>query len=512
MLKLDVLSTAIVLLFKERTLTDDPTAAATYDSRELVKSILDEIKPKKKDILEGDTGDNIPAIISLLQSMSNEFSAYDDKVTLLGELKILFRNNPAYYDSIKDQIEAEMTDGGKKRSINNLKNKIFKYYNELKALKLLNNTVYKMNNDALDGSIQEELAKILPQLENLAKNNRVKGPETMDKLILSRRDEVGVIMEKIKREKEEGGVLKTGWIQLNNCINGGFRRGETTVVCALQHNYKSGFMQSILMQVARWNKPKMYDPKKKPLLLYISLEDEVPNILKFMYRYLFYNENKVLPDDTENDISLLTDAQLTEYVMHRLGMNGYEIAILRADPAAWTYQDIFTVCTTYEAEGYEIHMLIVDYLSKLPLTGCDTSGAQGTGIRDLFNRLRNFCSAKDICFLSPHQISTEGKTLIRNGVSEAMFVKEIAGKGYTEGSRQIDQVVDLELYIAKARIDKKWCLAVQRGKHRGQPIIDDSLLYFVLPFPHKAPILENINDSNFKIEELSSDPDEEFNI
>lgn len=93
-----------------------------------------------------------------------------------------------------------------------------------------------------------------------------------------------------------------------------------------------------------------------------------------------------------------------------------------------------------------------------------------------------------------------------------MFVKEIAGKGYTEGSRQIDQVVDLELYIAKARIDKKWCLAVQRGKHRGQPIIDDSLLYFVLPFPHKAPILENINDSNFKIEELSNDPDEEFNI
>ena len=137
----------------------------------------------------------------------------------------------------------------------------------------------------------------------------------------------------------------------------------------------------------------MYDPKKKPLLLYISLEDEVPNILKFMYRYLFYNENKVLPDDTENDISLLTDAQLTEYVMHRLGMNGYEIAILRADPAAWTYQDIFTVCTTYEAEGYEIHMLIVDYLSKLPLTGCDVSGAQGTGIRDLFNRLRNFAAA-----------------------------------------------------------------------------------------------------------------------
>ena len=101
--------------------------------------------------------------------------------------------------------------------------------------------------------------------------------------------------------------------------------------------------------------------------------------------------------------------------------------------------------------------------------------------------------------------------MIRNGVSALNFVKEIAGKGYLEGSKQIDQVVDLELYLHKAYQNKKPVLTVQRGKHRGHPILDDSDLYFILPFPYKAPILENINDESIGNgeENLSAD---EFEI
>lgn len=90
----------------------------------------------------------------------------------------------------------------------------------------------------------------------------------------------------------------------------------------------------------------------------------------------------------------------------------------------------------------------------------------------------------------------DGKILVRNGVQETEFVKEIANKGYTEGSRQLDQVVDLELYLHKAKINRRWHLCVQRGKHRGQEIISEDDLYFVLPFPNQAPIKEDVNDNN----------------
>ena len=119
----------------------------------------------------------------------------------------------------------------------------------------------------------------------------------------------------------------------------------------------------------------------------------------------------------------------------------------------------------------------------------------GTDYRDMWNRLRNFCSGQNrsILFLSPSQLNTQAKQLIKNGISDTNFVKEIAGKGYTEISAQIDQVVDLELYIHITRIDRKPYLTVQRGKHRTPTIIDPEKMYFLLPFPHKAPILEDIN-------------------
>jgi hypothetical protein len=73
------------------------------------------------------------------------------------------------------------------------------------------------------------------------------------------------------------------------------------------------------------------------------------------------------------------------------------------------------------------------------------------------------------------------------------FVKEIANKGYYAGSRQIDQEVDLELYIHIEIVNGTSWLTVQRGKHRivGQtPLIDQ---YCVLPFQPVGGILDDIN-------------------
>lgn len=116
--------------------------------------------------------------------------------------------------------------------------------------------------------------------------------------------------------------------------------------------------------------------------------------------------------------------------------------------------------------------------------------------------------------MTPHQLSTEAKQLIRNGVSDLNFVKEIAEKGYTEKSKQLDQVVDIELYIHIGKLNREPVLTVQRGKHRRPTILDDKYKYFILPFPHNAPIKETINneESSFanSITKEKSDDDFDF--
>lgn len=388
MVKMDILVASIVLLFREREGTQEEV-----DSSELVKSILNISKPKKKEFAyDGEIGDVNSEIIDFINKMIQEPEAYNDLTTLLGELKIIFRNNEVYYDSIKDQLSAEMTDGGKKRSMATLRNKLHKYYNEMIIIQQLNRLSFNFSNGKVEKSVQEDLMAILPELEVLCKKTRTNDPGIMDSLSLSSTDDIANIQKKLLEEKEEGGVLKTGWKQLNRMIDGGFYKGETTMICALQHNYKSGFVQSLVMQLARHNKPRMKDPNKKPAIMYISLEDDMEKILRFMYRYLFYNENKELPDGTPHDITMLTPEQIKEYINSQIGITGYEVILLRVDPALWTYHDVIATMNKYEALGYELHALLIDYINKLPTIGC-TQGPAGVDVRDLWNRLRNACSA-----------------------------------------------------------------------------------------------------------------------
>lgn len=388
MVKMDILVASIVLLFREREGTQDEV-----DSSELVKSILNISKPKKKEFAyDGEVGDVNSEIIDFINKMIQEPEAYNDITTLLGELKIIFRNNEVYYDSIKDQLSAEMTDGGKKRSMATLRNKLHKYYNEMIIIQQLNRLSFNFSNGKVEKSVQEDLMAVLPELEVLCKKTRANDPGIMDSLSLSSTDDIANIQKKLLEEKEEGGVLKTGWKQLNRMIDGGFYKGETTMICALQHNYKSGFVQSLVMQLARHNKPRMKDPNKKPAIMYISLEDDMEKILRFMYRYLFYNENKELPDGTPHDITMLTPEQIREYINSQIGITGYEVILLRVDPALWTYHDVIATMNKYEALGYELHALLIDYINKLPTIGC-TQGPAGVDVRDLWNRLRNACSA-----------------------------------------------------------------------------------------------------------------------
>lgn len=294
---------------------------------------------------------------------------------------------------------------------------------------------------------------------------------------------------------------------LTNHPNITFRRGETVITSALQHNYKSGFVQSLFMQIPIHNVPVMTDPSKKPLILLISFEDDAEIIANFMYRYLYFNEHNEIPDLTS-----ITNSEVAKYIKEKLGVNGYHAKIIRVNPSEWTYKHMFNKILEYEAAGFEIHATIVDYLSKLPTTGCITSGPMGTDLRDLWNRCRNFFSSKGILFVSPHQLSVDAKQLLRNGVSAQTLVKEIANKGYYEGSRQLDQVVDLEIHQHIAYINKKPFLTFQRGKRRFPEIIDENKKYFMLPFPHKAPIKENINSDEPSITNASSDDTSNFDF
>ena len=249
---------------------------------------------------------------------------------------------------------------------------------------------------------------------------------------------------------------------------------------ALQHSYKTGWTLTLFRQLAKINKPYMLDPNKKPLCLRISFEDTMPQNLRYLYENSYFNRHGELPDITKVD-----NKTMAKEVIEEMTSNGYHVIMRRVDASRWTYKDLFNYILELESQGYEIHVCMLDYLSLMPKTGCD-EGPMGFALRDLYRRTRGFLSARKITCLTPHQLSTEAKQLVRDGHSD--FLSQVVQRGYFADCKQLDQEVDGEMYLHIVKFNKRAYLTVMRGKHRGVPVIKEELMSAVYLFPECGPI------------------------
>jgi hypothetical protein len=99
---------------------------------------------------------------------------------------------------------------------------------------------------------------------------------------------------------------------------------------------------------------------------------------------------------------------------------------------------------------------------------------------------------RKILHITPHQLSTEAKHLMRDGHSD--FVKKMVGGGYYTGCKSVDNEVDIELFINIEKVNGEAFLTMQRGKHRGVNGTLEKDKYMVLPFPEEGrPILDDLD-------------------
>jgi hypothetical protein len=192
-----------------------------------------------------------------------------------------------------------------------------------------------------------------------------------------------------------------------------------------------------------------------------------------VYKYL--KENETGQPVIEDQINI---QEASAYVSARLRETGFEVRMDRFDPTEFSAASLTQHLDGLIAEGYEIQMLIVDYLNMLPKTGLDAKVA-GDDIRLLFRRVRNYTSPRGITFLTPHQLSSEALLLIRDNVDD--FVRNVANKGYYDGCKRLGQEPDLELMIHIVEVNGRKYLTIARGKHRNN-VTASKDQYAVLPF------------------------------
>jgi len=496
-----ILSKCYILLYLETIIKPRQS-----DSRELVKELLDNDKMIQRLVGPGvHNMDGTGLLIKTVYDMCNdppdiEYSRED----ILADIEfITMGHKDALYSTLRSAIQdsSVMTPEAVTKRIITIKREL----NEKIRRQRLINVVSRAYGELAEGGkpLKTTISTLIGEIEGEISSGE-EDPAIIDKVNLDDPNTLEEIYKRAREEHDGTAILKTGWEVLNKTLQGGFRRGEFVTLAALQHNYKTGMGLSLFAQIAMCNKPSMINEDRKPLLLRISLEDELHHNFSMLFTYLKYAETRENVDPYQYDYK-----EMTSYVKEQLEINGYHIKMLRVNPSEWTYRNLLDVILNYEAEGYEVHMCMVDYLSMLPTYGCDRSGAAGTDVQDMFKRVRNFFSSKKICFITPHQLSTEAKQLWREGIRGRKLLEEINGGGYYAKSRQLDTEIDLELYIAleeDKRVGKTY-LHMCRGKHRGTGIIPTKDKYLVFEFPESMPIppdTEEIKQGARTVQELKT--------
>jgi hypothetical protein len=476
---------SITLLYRE-----SQQIVRSENSSDMIRTVLDQITVDER----RHTDDTFiyTSLRDLAMEMCRNPVDYEyDINTLLTHIKSACSMDDRLYDTFAQSLEAEYSEGHLNRSILNIRKSLNNHFKENEIQSVLDfasinfrKERYKMKD------VGQFVNEVIARLEPLQMSSVTKDPAIISDIDIGNSGTMNAAFSELQDMDNGNGLMKTGWQDLNNMLQGGFRRGEFVIIPALQHKYKTGFTLSIFSQIPLYNKPYMIDPTKKPLILRISFEDKAAMNLQFLYQKLKF-------DETGEEVKIKAASPeeidvMSNYIQQRLQVNGYNVKLMRVDPTLWTYKHICNKIIELEAEGYEIHLLMLDYLGMVPTTGCITSGPTGTDIRDMIRRIRNFAEPKKITIITPHQISTEAKMLIRNGLPEDKFVRDIAEKGYYAGSKQLDQEIDLEVYIHLFKHNGAWYLAVQRGKHRLPTIVQENYKYFILPFPKRMPIPDDL--------------------
>lgn len=497
----------ITLLYKENFLSNSTNSA------ELAREVIQTIKLPEAGVDFDRSRDTTVSLRNTVTWMAEQRSDEKfDTPTLLQRIRVNVGEDEGLYVAIEQGFNGSEDETQLKKEIVLLRRELNGFLRQTRASEIIKKASQKVlfNGDEIDWSTF--VAELTDQLEPFASagdGGRQEG--LVDEIDMEDIDGIADLFTRATNEISLAGIIRVPWQGFERMTGDhrGLRRGETIVLGALQHNFKTGFCMGLTRGAALYNSPWMMDPNKKPLIVYISLEDDLTKAILSLYKQLKELETKqfcdiryfeTLTDEVEK-LKAITEA--SKYISETMIRTGYSFKMRRFNPSDYDYRKHYDYITGLEAEGYEIHMVCIDYLNMMSKRGCD-EGPTGANIRDLWRRMRNFHSAKSIVLLSPHQLSTEAKMLVRQGHDDV--VKEIANKGFYDGCRTLDQEVDLEVYIHIVKVGGRSYLTLQRGKHRKAGAeTPDKDKYVVIPFQEIGALVDDIHGEDTSMSKPGAD-------
>lgn len=486
------LTTAVTLAHRESLCPDSDLSV------DLIRQILELVKVSEVNIGAGSENTSVANVKTTLADICRQAEAatYHSE-DLLSRLRVNIIDDEGWYSAIEKSVKAKLDELALMKSINVLRGKCKAIINQEKISRILRESSSEWN--FRHSNIEDPhkfVHNVCSQLEGVMTHDGSKDNAVLDEVDFDKIDTVENITDQVHAINSGVAVWKSGWQDFNDMFQGGLRGGETIVCGALPHNDKTGTTLSLFRQFTCYNKPVYRKPNKKPTLVRLTLEDPLSNNISYLYKAIVFNETGQEVDETKVDPKVMA-----QVVRDHLTSTGFAVRMARVDPSDWSYRSLQNYVLKLEAEGHDVQVLMVDYLSMIPTTGC-RQGPTGTDLQDLFRRMRNFCAARGILLVTPHQLSTQAREYTKGILTDEAFLPFIALKGFWQDARGLDREFDGAFYVHLIKKQDVTYKAFQRDKHRWPGILEESKKYFIYQYPGKMPIPDDIGKERIGMKKI----------
>lgn len=313
--------------------------------------------------------------------------------------------------------------------------------------------------EAFFGGLKDHLEVFKTTLESnssLAFMDTKNFPGLVQNIDMTNKDDVRDAVRKNNQLVTKGG-MKTGLQGLNRMFgpSGGFVRGESIVINALSHNYKTGLLLSFARWTAQYNPVPPTQNGRKPLIWLCSLENEAWRDTIEIFRNMWETEHMAKSDS-------LTEDQIVEYVTIKFSELGWSFHIDRFEPDTFGYEEYILRYETFVACGYEVVVSIIDYMNKMKRPNDARRDDQLIGL--LYSRIRNYTTSRDTTLITAHQLNRKAEQVIAEKYKD---VVKFFTPMHLGDSIDVQREIDMSIYCHIEKGSDGWSyLTMNWGKHR----------------------------------------------
>lgn len=378
---------------------------------------------------------------------------------IISRLRLNCRDNSEYMDIIEKTLTNDIQDDQIDTRINSILNEL-RYINKKEKVKKIfsvGNAKLNFGNDYIDmGSFLTDAIGELSEVNNVMTADGIPGVEgTVD---FGDPKAIHNALELGKNLNNVEGLLNTGYHGLNEAIGGGLIRGWSHNFGGISGGGKTLGLIECTLNVPKYTKPYMIDKTKIPCLLRVTAETTVAQDTAAMYQRMHWRDRKEYISLGSIDVD-----HAEGFMKDYFDTTGYKVFLIKVDPNKFSIFNLFQLVDSYIAQGYEIHMLVFDYLPKIAKhTPAPRDDIKLSLTYDLF---RGYCDPKAIAGVTAAQLNTIARDHARANPSEC--TRTFSEGSWYENARSIYNELDIEIMThAFKHIDGKSYWSLSRGKRR----------------------------------------------